>query len=113
MNYKNMHYLDCKQLKSIEEIKQRKLDIKTRMRDCQDFTPLNVLAEQAAKAAVMCDNCSKTLTVDQDTGLIVDANNNYLVCITCGIVFKSFKKSAKWINKCPHCGSRTLKVQGR
>ena len=113
MDYKNMIYLDFKQLKSVEEIKQRSIDIKSHMRDCDDFTPLNILTEQAIKAAIMCDHCSKTLAVNTDTELIVDANNNYLVCISCGIVFKGFKKSAKWINKCPHCGARTLRVKGR
>lgn len=113
MDYKNMIYLDFKQRRSVEEIKQRSLDIKSHMRDCDDFTPLNILTEQAIKAAIMCDHCSRTLTADTDTGLLVDANDNYLVCITCRTVLKNFKKSAIWLDKCPDCGARMLRVKGR
>ena len=113
MDYKNMIYLNFNKLRTVEEIHKRALDVRQYMVNCQDHSSLAVLEEQAIKAAIMCDHCSRAQVTDADTGWLADSDSEYLVCIRCRIVFKSFSNTTKWINKCPHCGARTLKVQGR
>ena len=61
MNWKHMICLNLDQKRSIDEIHRRALDIKSHMQDCDDYTPLKLLEEQAMKAVVMCDECQKKL----------------------------------------------------
>lgn len=61
MNWKNMICLDVNQKRSCEEIHRRALDIKSHMHDCDDFTPLRLLEEQAMMAVVMCEKCKEKL----------------------------------------------------
>lgn len=61
MNWKHNVCVNTEQLRQIEEIDKCRDDVKSQMRDCDDYTRLNVIVEQAKAAVVMCDKCKLKL----------------------------------------------------